>query len=118
MPGETKRIAFTLPDPVNAVDTCKVHFYQDGEEIVHYDEEDTDNLFTVEGGTYKMICQLPREDTLKFENKIPAYVQIEWTVVENTTTLNRVAKKVRITVGEYLARDEEIEVVPQGGEEE
>lgn len=106
MPGETKRIGFTLPDFVTSVDTCKIHYYQDGEEIVEYDQDDTDNIFSVSEAPKTLFNQLPRTDTLKFENKIPAYVQIEWTVVENTTTYNRVAKKARITVGEYLARDE------------
>ena len=78
MPGETRNYTFKLPDPISSIDSIDVRFFQDGGKIVEYDETQTDNVYQVAGEENLLVCTLPRADTLLFENKIPASVQIEW----------------------------------------
>jgi hypothetical protein len=47
------------------------------------------------------VCSLPREDTLKFENKIKAEVQLEWFAND----YHSVAKPKRISVGTYIEKN-------------
>lgn len=101
MPGETRNYTFKLPDPISSIDSIDVRFFQDGGKIVEYDETQTDNVYQVAGEDYLLVCTLPRSDTLLFENKIPASVQIEWSI----GIYHSIAKEQRISVGNYLNKD-------------
>lgn len=101
MPGETRNYTFKLPVAIADIDTMKICFYQDDEKIKEYDETMTDNIYGVEGEDYFVVCTLPREDTLLFENKIRAYVQMEW----ESDGYHSVAKAQRISVGDYLNKE-------------
>ena len=101
MPGETRNYTFKLPDPISSIDSIDVRFFQDGGKIVEYDETKTDNVYQVAGEDYLVTCTLPRADTLLFENKIPASVQIEWSI----GIYHSIAKEQRISVGNYLNKD-------------
>lgn len=106
MPGETKIICFGLPDDVSTIDSCTVRFYQDDEEILEYSDsaegEDSERFCAVEGEPNNLYLTMPRDDTLLFENRIRAQVQIEWDI----DGFHKVAKATRVTVGEYLNLDE------------
>lgn len=103
MPGETRNYTFKLPDIVADIDTILVCFYQDEEKVLQYAETDTDNLYGIggEGNENFLVCSMPREDTLLFENRIPAKMQIEW----NLDGKHSVAKAQRISVGTYLNKE-------------
>lgn len=101
MPGETRNYTFKLPDPISSIDSIDVRFFQDGGKIVEYDETQTNNVYQVAGEENLLVCTLPRADTLLFENKIPASVQIEWSI----GIYHSIAKEQRITVGNYLNKD-------------
>lgn len=101
MPGETRNYTFKLPVAVANIDTMSIRFYQDGEKLVEYNETMTDHIFGVDGEENLLVCSLPREDTLKFENKIRAQMQMEWEV----DGYHSVAKAQRISVGSYLNKE-------------
>ncbi len=109
MPGETRNYTFKLPVIVADIDTIKIRFYQNGEEIVEYDETMPENIKGANGQENLIICTIPREDTLKFENKIKAYVQMEWDI----DGYHYVAKAQRISVGEYLNHEEAQEEIEE-----
>lgn len=101
MPGETRNYTFKLPVDVSTIDTIDIYFYQDGEKILSYDESMADKVYGSFSEPDILICTLPREDTLKFENKIRAAVQIEWSIGNYHT----VAKEQRISVATYLNKE-------------
>ena len=101
MPGETRNYTFKLPDKVADIETITICFFQDEEKILEYNESMTENIYGVEGQSNLIVCSLPREDTLLFENKIPAKLQMEWAIGEK----HSVAKPVRISVGTYLNKE-------------
>lgn len=101
MPGETRNYTFKLPVDVSTIDTIDIYFYQDGEKLLSYDESMTDKIYGSFSDPNILICTLPREDTLKFENKIRASVQIEWSIGNYHT----VAKEQRISVANYLNKE-------------
>ncbi|MBE6892466.1 MAG: hypothetical protein E7482_00435 [Ruminococcaceae bacterium] len=100
MPGETRNYSFKLPVAVSALSTVDVRFFQNEEKIVEYNEE-SENIGRISSDPFILIVTVPREDTLKFENRIRAYCQIEW----ETEGYHSVAKAQRITVGDYMNRD-------------
>lgn len=101
MPGETRNYNFKLPVAVSALSTVNVRFFQNDEKIFEYSEKDTDNIYGSYADEFVLIVTIPREDTLKFENRIRAYCQIEW----ESEGYHSVAKAQRITVGDYLNRE-------------
>lgn len=101
MPGETRNYTFKLPDEVTNIEHFLVCFFQNGEKILEYDETMTEKIYGVEGQANLLVCFLPREDTLLFENKIKAELQMEWDV-ENR---HPISKPIRISVGTYLNKE-------------
>ena len=101
MPGETRNFTFKLPVVVANIDTMSVCFYQNGEKLVEYNESDIENLYGVSDEENLLVCSLPREDTLKFENQTRAQIQMEWEI----DGFHSVAKAQRISVGDYLKKD-------------
>lgn len=101
MPGETRNFSFKLPVATSALTTVNVRFFQDDEKVVEYDQSQTDRIYGSYSDEFILICSLPREDTLKFENKMRAYCQIEW----DSQGYHSVAKAQRITVGDYLNKN-------------
>ena len=101
MPGETRNFSFKLPVAVTAISSVNVRFFQNEEKVVEYDDSMQENVYGSYADEFVLICTLPREDTLKFENKIRAYCQIEW----DSEGYHSVAKAQRITVGDYLNKD-------------
>ena len=103
MPGETRNFVFKLPVAVSALNTVNVRFFQNDEKVVEYDST-TGNVYGSTSDDFLLFCVLPREDTLKFENKVKAFCQIEW----ETGGYHSVAKAQRITVGDYHNREYEV----------
>lgn len=101
MPGETRNYTFKLPVSVSDIDSIDIMFYQNGEKILEYDETMTDRVYGIENEPNVIVCSLPREDTLKFENRVRAEMQMEW----NVDGYYSVAKPLRISVGNYLNRE-------------
>lgn len=101
MPGENRNFTFKLPVVVADIDTMSICFYQNDDKLIEYDETMTDNIYGVGDDENLLVCALPREDTLKFENKIRAQVQIEWEI----DGFHSVAKAQRISVGDYLNKE-------------
>lgn len=100
MPGETRNYSFKLPVATEAINTLSVRFFQNGEKILEYSEEDG-NIGRITADPFVIVVTVPREDTLKFENRIRAFCQIEW----ESEGYHSVAKAQRITVGDYLNRE-------------
>lgn len=100
MPGETRNYSFKLPIAVDALSSLNVRFFQNDEKIVEYDGEN-ENIGKIGTDPFVLIVTVPREDTLKFENKIKAFCQLEW----ESGGYHSVAKAIRITVGNYLNRE-------------
>lgn len=101
MPGETRNYTFKLPVAVADIDTIDIMFYQNDEKLIEYDETMIDRIYGVENEPDVIVCSLPREDTLKFENRMKAQMQMEWDV----NGYHSVAKAQRISVGDYLNRE-------------
>jgi hypothetical protein len=101
MPGETRNYTLKLPVEVASIDSIDIMFYQDGEKLFEYDDTMTERIYGIEGQPNLLVCSIPREDTLKFENRIRAQMQIEWDV----DGYHSVAKAQRISVGDYLNKD-------------
>ena len=101
MPGETRNYAFKLPVAVSAINTVNVRFFQNDEKIVEYDNTKADNVYGSSSDAFLLFCVLPREDTLKFENNVRGYCQIEW----ESGGYHSVAKAQRIVVGNYHNRE-------------
>ena len=101
MPGETRNYTFKLPDEVANIDSMLICFFQNDEKILEYTEAMQDKVFGVENQPNLIVCVLPREDTLKFENRMPAKLQMEW----NIDGRHSVSKAQRISVGNYLNKE-------------
>lgn len=101
MPGETKNYTFKLPDEVADIENILICFFQDEEKILEYNETMTEKVYGVEGQTNLLVCSMPREDTLLFENKITAKLQMEWQIEER----HPISKPIRISVGTYLNKE-------------
>ena len=101
MPGETRNYTFKLPDEVATIDSVLICFFQNNEKLFEYTETMQDKVFGVENQPDLIVCSLPREDTLKFENKIPGELQMEW----NVGNKHPIAKAIRISVGNYLNKE-------------
>ena len=104
MPGETRNFAFKLPIAVSALNTVNVRFFQNDEKVVEYNNTQSENVYGSASDEFLLFCVLPREDTLKFENKIRAFCQIEW----ESGGYHSVAKAQRITDGDYYNREYEV----------
>ena len=72
MPGETRNFAFKLPIAVSALNTVNVRFFQNDEKVVEYNNTQSENVYGSASDEFLLFCVLPREDTLKFENKLRA----------------------------------------------
>ena len=70
MPGETRNYAFKLPVNVADIDSVDVMFYQYDEKLFSYDETMAERIYGVGDDPNILICSIPREDTLKFDNKV------------------------------------------------
>ena len=101
MPGETRNYSFKLPTAISAISSINVRFFQNEEKVVEYDDSMAENVYQPAGEDFVIMVTLPREDTLKFENRMKAYCQIEWV----SEGYHSVAKKQRITVGDYLNKE-------------
>ena len=101
MPGETRNYTFMLPVSVADIDSLKICFYQNGAKLVEYNETMTDNIYGVSGEPNLLVCSIPRENTLLFENKVRAQMQMEWEV----DGYHSVAKAQKVSVGDYLYKD-------------
>lgn len=101
MPGETRNFAFKLPVVVTDIDSINIMFYQYGEKLFSYNETMTEKVYGVDGEPNMLICSIPREDTLKFENKMQGQIQMEWEI----DGYHSVAKAQRISVGDYLNKE-------------
>jgi hypothetical protein len=101
MPGETRNYTFKLPVKVADIDSIKIMFYQDGEKLLEYNDTMTEKVYGVEGEANLLICSIPREDTLKFENKLRAQMQMEWDI----DNYHSVTKVQNISVGDYLNKE-------------
>lgn len=101
MPGETRNYTFRLPVEVSALSKVDIRFFQNEEKIIEYNETQTENVYGSYSDEFALIVKIPRTDTLKFENKIKAYCQIEW----DSQGYHSIAKAQRITVGNYLNRE-------------
>ena len=101
MPGETRNYTFRLPVSVKDIDAIRICFYQNEEKIKEYDGSMTENVYGIDGEENLIVCTVPREDSLLFENRIKAFVQVEWEI----DGYHSVAKAQRISVGNYLNRD-------------
>ena len=101
MPGETRNYTFMLPVAVADIDSIDIMFYQNGEKIFKYDETMTDRIYGIQNEPNILVCSIPREDTLKFENNVKAEMQMEWDV----DGYYSVAKPLRISVGTYLGKE-------------